>query len=62
MTRTYAIEKDRKGWVLCLVEDSAGWLGKPSVMGRYKSRKAALVVASLLAGRTARIVIHPKKG
>jgi hypothetical protein len=60
--RTYAIEKDRKGWLLALVEDREGWLGKPCVMGTYKSRKAALTVASLLAGRTARVVYPSKKG
>jgi len=58
MRRTYHIAKAERGWLVTLTEDRPGWFGKPITIGRKKSKDAAVLLARLLAGRDAEIIVH----
>lgn len=58
MRTTYAISKDDRGrWALTVSHSDGVHFGKPTLLGRYSSRKAALTSACLLAGRTATVEV-----
>jgi hypothetical protein len=59
MRTTYAISKDDNGrWALTVSHSNGGSVfTTPTLLGRYSTRKAALVSAQLLAGRTAHIEV-----
>lgn len=53
---TYTITRTAQGWLVLKTEDGAAWLGSPIRIATYKSRKAAVTAASLLAGWRGRVV------
>ncbi|ACL57962.1 hypothetical protein Mnod_3019 [Methylobacterium nodulans ORS 2060] len=58
MQSTYHFQKFESGWFVVVEVASHSYLHRPTPLGRYKPRKAALTAARLLAGRQGTIVAH----
>lgn len=53
---TYAVQKTPKGWVLTVETVEGTWIHKPTQLGVHQTKRAALTVARLQAGRGGKVV------
>lgn len=56
MSHTYAVQKTPKGWCLTVEAEPGKWFVKPTQLGVYRTKRAAVVTAQLLAGPGGRVV------
>lgn len=56
MSQTYAVTKTERGYVLTVETVVGTWIHKPTQLGVHPTKRAALTVARLLAGRGGRVM------